>query len=133
MNFKIYIIGMKIEKFYLEAIKEYEKRLSRYCKIQLIQLKNNEQLLKKLSDKTFKIILSSTGKNISSEDLAVKINSYATSSNSDISIIISDEAIQCDETLALSSMDMDAGLKATIMFEQLYRAYRIINNEPYHK
>lgn len=133
MNFKIYILGGKIDKFYLDAIKEYEKRLSRYCKIQLIEVKSKEQLLKKLSERTYKILLSVKGKNISSEELAVKLNAYATSSNSDISIIIGDIDMECDEKIALSFMEMNAGLEATIMFEQIYRAYRILNNEPYHK
>lgn len=133
MNFKIYVFSEKIEKFYLDAIKEYEKRLSRYCRIQLIEVKNKEQFLKKLSEKTYKIILTVKGTNISSEELASKINSYAISSTSDISIIIGDAYIKGDEEIALSFMEMNAGLKATIIFEQIYRAYRILNNEPYHK
>ncbi|WP_179295383.1 23S rRNA (pseudouridine(1915)-N(3))-methyltransferase RlmH [Bacillus sp. FJAT-45350] len=47
MNFKVYIVGDKIEKFYLEGIKEYEKRLSRYCKIKLQKFKNKESHLAK--------------------------------------------------------------------------------------
>ncbi len=133
MNFKIYIIGDKIDKFYSEAIKEYDKRLSRYCKAQLLHVKNEEQLLKKLSDKSYKIAILTTGEQVSSEELASKINDFGISGNSYISIIIGAENVAYDETLAISPMEMDLGLTATIIFEQLYRAYRILNNQPYHK
>lgn len=133
MNFKVYIICDKISKFYSDAIKEYKKRLSRYCKIELISVKNIEQLLKKMSDKSYKIVISASGQQISSEELAKKINNFGISGNSDLSVIIGNENIDFDENLAIGPMDMDLGLKATIIFEQIYRGYRIINNEPYHK
>ena len=133
MNFKIYLVGNKIDKFYMEAIKEYEKRLSRYCKIQLIQVKNQNQLSKINQIKSYKILVSPKGQQISSEELADKINSLAISGKSDIAFIIDMENAPWDEILSISPMEMDPGLKATILFEQIYRAYRIINNEPYHK
>ncbi|MED1643030.1 23S rRNA (pseudouridine(1915)-N(3))-methyltransferase RlmH [Brevibacillus agri] len=133
MNFKIYVIGDKIEKFYLEGIKEYEKRLSRYCKIQLHYIKNEESLSKKLSDKHYKVFISTKGKIISSEDLADKINHLGVTGQSDVSLIIGADSVPHDEVLSISPMEMDLGLKTTIIFEQIYRAYRILNNEPYHK
>nr|MBK5235909.1 23S rRNA (pseudouridine(1915)-N(3))-methyltransferase RlmH [Clostridium sp.] len=132
MNFKIYITGDKLEKFFVEAIKEYEKRLSRYCKIELLYFKNKEQLSKKLLDKSYKILLSVKGENISSVGLASKISSLGLSGISDIAIIIGTD-LPHDEALALSPMEMDLGLQTTIIFEQIYRSYRIINNEAYHK
>ena len=132
MNFKIYYTGDKIEKFFIEAIKEYEKRLSRYCKIELLQFKNVNQLLKKLPEKTYKILISVNGTCISSEQLADKINTLGLSGISDASIIVGAD-IPHNETLAISSMDMDLGLQTTVLFEQIYRAYRILNNQPYHK
>lgn len=133
MNFKIYVIGDKIEKFYLEGIKEYEKRLSRYCKIQLHYIKNEESLSKKLSDKHYKVFISTKGKIISSEDLADKINHLGVTGQSDVSLIIGADSVPHDEVLSISPMEMDLGLITTIIFEQIYRAYRILNNEPYHK
>jgi 23S rRNA (pseudouridine1915-N3)-methyltransferase len=133
MNFKIYTVSNKIDKFYIEAIKEYKKRLSRYCKIELIQVKNEEQILKKISDKYYKISIGVTGQNISSEELADKINTFCISGNSDIALIIGAEKITYDEAISISSMKMDLGLMTTVIFEQLYRAYRILNNQPYHK
>lgn len=133
MNFKIYIVGDKIEKFYLEAIKEYEKRLSRYCKIQLLHLKSKEQLLKKLFDKSFKLLISTEGQTISSQELASKINTLGLSGISDVAIIIGAAKIPHDETFAISPLDMDFGLQTTLIVEQIYRSYRILNNQPYHK
>lgn len=133
MNFKIYLVYNKISNFYIEAIKEYEKRLGRYCKIELFQVKNEEQLLKKLSEKSYKIVISNKGPHISSEALADKINTLGISGNSDIALIIGADNFPCDEVLAVSAMEMDFGLITTIAFEQLYRTYRILNNQPYHK
>ncbi|MDP4178367.1 MAG: 23S rRNA (pseudouridine(1915)-N(3))-methyltransferase RlmH [Bacillota bacterium] len=133
MNFKIYIIGKKIDKFFSDAVKEYEKRLTRYCKTQLIYIKNNETLQKKLSDKSYKIIISNNAELISSEELSDKINKLGISGNSDISIILGNENLNCDEKLSISAMDMNLGLQSVITYEQIYRSYRIINNEPYHK
>jgi 23S rRNA (pseudouridine1915-N3)-methyltransferase len=133
MNFKIYLIHNKIDRFYNEAINEYEKRLGRYCKVELFHLKNEEHLLKKLSDKSYKIAISNKGQHISSEALADKINTLGISGNSDIAVIIGADNFPYDEILAISAMEMDLGLMTTIAFEQLYRAYRILNNQPYHK
>ena len=133
MNFKVYIVGDKIKKFYAEAIKEYEKRLSRYCKTKLIQVKDEDKLLKVLSDKFYKILISAKGQRISSEELANKINLFGISGKSDIAIIIGTENAPYDEKISISPMEMDLGLATTIVFEQIYRSYRIINNQPYHK
>lgn len=133
MNFKIYIVGDKIHKFYREAVKEYEKRLSRYCKISLISVKNENQLDKKTFDKAYNIRIDNKGCAISSEELANKIKNFAIDGISDISITIGAEFTEYNELLAISPMEMDLGLKSTIIFEQIYRAYRIINNQAYHK
>ena len=138
MYYKIYTIAeSKIDKFYIEAIKEYEKRLSKYCKIKLHHIKNREQLLSKLSKNSHVILISTEGTNISSEELAEKINSYGVTGISNITIILRDSLEMFkdnfDESIMISTMDMDIGLQTTILFEQIYRAYRINNNQPYHK
>ncbi|MGR6904598.1 23S rRNA (pseudouridine(1915)-N(3))-methyltransferase RlmH [Lysinibacillus sp. BSL11] len=133
MNIKIYIVGDKIEKTYLEGIKEYEKRLSRYCKVKLQHFKNEEQLLKKISDKTYKILVSVMGTTVTSEELAEKINQLGITGKSDVTIIIGADNLPHDDLLAISPMEMDLGIKTLIMFEQIYRSFRILNNEPYHK
>ncbi|MEK3732862.1 23S rRNA (pseudouridine(1915)-N(3))-methyltransferase RlmH [Paenibacillus sp. FSL M8-0334] len=133
MKFLVFVIGERVDKFYLEAIKEYEKRLTQYCTIKLIYLKREDQLEKKLSDSSYKILVASTKQSLSSEELAEKIGKLGVSGTSDISIIIGKETAPYDEKLMLSQMDMDKGLQTTILIEQLYRAFRIIHNHPYHK
>lgn len=83
------------------------------------------------------ILISTEGANVSSEELAEKINSYGVTGISNITIILGDSLEMFkdnfDESIMISTMDMEIGLQATILFEQIYRAYRIINNQPYHK
>lgn len=133
MKFSIYTVCDKIEKFYLEAINEYEKRLGRYCTIKLIHIKRENELEKKLSNSSYKIVVTNTKQSLSSEELAEKINDLGVSGTSDISIIIGLETTPHDEKLTMSQMNMDTGLKTTILIEQLYRAFRIMHNHPYHK
>lgn len=135
MNIKIILLSNKIDKFYKEAINEYEKRLQRYCKIELIQVKNKDDLLKKVTLKSYKLAIKTDGKLISSEELAQKINNMAISGNSDVVIVVGEVNlnIDYDEIISISKMKMEVGLIATILLEQIYRAYRIINNQPYHK
>lgn len=133
MKFDIYVVQNKLERFFLDAIKEYEKRLTRYGKTQLHILKNREQLTAKLAGSSFKVLLTQTEQPISSESFANKINSWGISGTSQVAFIIGTDFAELDERLTLSQMDMEPGLQATILFEQLYRAYRIIHNHPYHK
>jgi len=133
MKFGIYVVQNKLEKFYLDAIKEYEKRLTRYGKTQLNMLKNREQFTAKLAGSSFTVLITQSEQPISSESFADKINTWGISGTSQITFIIGTDFPQPDERLTLSQMDMEPGLQATILFEQLYRAYRIIHNHPYHK
>ncbi|KHO61693.1 50S rRNA methyltransferase [Thermoanaerobacter sp. YS13] len=133
MNYKVYATGNKIEKFYSDAIKEYEKRLRRFCNITFLNYKNFQKLYFQEMDKYYKIVISPTGKSLSSEELAEKIKAFELTGITDILIIIGNEEIHCNEAISISSMKMSLGLTSTIFFEQLYRAYKILNNEPYHK
>jgi 23S rRNA (pseudouridine1915-N3)-methyltransferase len=133
MKFKVFAVGDKLEKFYLETIKEYEKRLSRYCDIKLIHIKKEEQLQKKVSENSFVIVVATTGQSVSSEELATNIDNWASTGISDVSIIIGTSDIPHNVSLTLSQMEMNFELKVAILFEQIYRAYRIVNNHPYHK
>lgn len=133
MKFDIYVIQTKLEKFYLDAIKEYEKRLTRYGKTQLHVLKNREQLFAKLTGGSLTVLVTPTKQTVSSKLFADKINSWGVSGTSQVAFIIGSEFPQADERFTLSQMDMEPGLQATLLYEQLYRAYRIIHNHPYHK
>jgi 23S rRNA (pseudouridine1915-N3)-methyltransferase len=133
MDFKICLAGGKTDRFYIDAMEEYGKRLGRYCKIEFVHVKNPSQLSGKLSGKFYRIAVSTNGQPISSEGLAEKINSLALTGRPYVAFIIGAEDLPCDEKIAVSPMDMDPGLIAVIMFEQIYRAFRILNGEPYHK
>ncbi|MBT1279323.1 23S rRNA (pseudouridine(1915)-N(3))-methyltransferase RlmH [Thermoanaerobacter sp. CM-CNRG TB177] len=133
MNYKVYAIGNKVEKFYSDAIKEYQKRLSKFCNITFSSYKNSQKLPFQDTDKYYKIVISPAGKSLSSEELAEKIKEFELTGITDILMIIGNEKIHCNETISISSMKMSLGLTSTIFFEQLYRAYKILNNEPYHK
>lgn len=134
MNFKIYIPIKKQTKYYKAAIAEYEKRLTRYCKTKLIQTKDSTQIQKKLNEKAYLIQIDPKGKNYTSEEFADKIQSLANSSVSDIDIVIGPlENIIPEEIIAVSPLDLNLEIQTTMIYEQIYRAYRILNNEPYHK
>ncbi|HHW56343.1 MAG TPA: 23S rRNA (pseudouridine(1915)-N(3))-methyltransferase RlmH [Clostridia bacterium] len=133
MNYRVYAIGDKIHKFYFEAIKEYQKRLSKFCNISFLNHKNLQKLTSQEMDKYYKIVISSAGKPLSSEELAEKIKKFELTGITDILIIIGNEDFHWDEIISISPMKMSLGLTSTIFFEQLYRAYKILNNEPYHK
>lgn len=138
MNIKILTKEKIQDKFNKEAIAEYSKRLTRYCKLDSKVLKNDEAILKNLTEKEYIIYISTKGNLISSEQLANKLNDFAINGKSNIIIIYSkihNELLfkKVDETIAISKMNFDAGLTAVMLHEQIYRAYRIINKEPYHK
>lgn len=139
MKIKIVLTEKINEKFAKEAIKEYEKRLSRYCKIKMIEAKNESHVQKEISDKTYLVLVNKKENLISSEKLAEKIADLALTGKSNITFLISDEEVsseikeRADFHLAISNMDMDINVLIIIIYEQIYRAFKINANEPYHK
>ncbi len=139
MNIRIMTMDRITDKFTKEAIAEYSKRLSKYCKLTLKECKNEAQLLKELDDKSYVIHLSPKGVLLSSEELAGRFSELALKGRSDITFIVAVDTLpqeimeKADFTLALSRMDIDFGVFLVILYEQIYRAYRINSNEPYHK
>jgi 23S rRNA (pseudouridine1915-N3)-methyltransferase len=133
MNFEIYVLDEVFEKFYMDAIKEYDKRLKKYCKIRLIRLKNNEELQSKLTDRHYVILVRTKGQNLSSEEFAEKISSLSTQGNSKVAFVIGLEYAQKDEDISMTTIDLSASLTTVCLYEQIYRGYRILKNEPYHK
>lgn len=133
MNIKIYVCGSLKDKNQLSAIKEYEKRLTRYCKYEIIYCKNHDVLIKKINPKHHVIKLSTQGELISSEGLADKIKDLGVRGTSDISFVYLQEINDYKEEISISRMDLSLGMAMTVITEQVYRAYRIINNQAYHK
>ncbi len=109
-----------------KIIKEYEKRLTRYAKVKIVPKKNYKK-----TDKTYYIGLKE-GEYISSEELADKIKRYSVSGKSNITFIFNED-FDCDEYINISSLNLSDDILIAILFEQIYRSFRIINNQAYHK
>ena len=158
MNINIVAVGSIKEKFFKDAVSEYAKRLSRYVKLNIIEVKDektpamasaleeekikeveSERILSKLPN-SYVVALTIDGKKYSSEELAKKMEKYDILSNGNLSFIIGGSLglhksviDRADEKLSFSEMTFPHQLMRVILLEQIYRAYRIRNNEPYHK
>lgn len=159
VNITLVTVGKIKEKFYRDAVDEFVKRLSRYCKLKIVEVadeitpnnapeaveeqikkKEGERILKNISDSMYVIALAIEGKEISSVHFAEKIARMGVEGTSDICFIIggslglSREVYgRADELLSFSPMTFPHQLMRVILLEQVYRCFRIIHNEPYHK
>lgn len=159
MKITILCVGKVKEKFYRMAIDEYVKRLGRYCKLEIIEVadektpdnaseheeslikdKEGERILKNIRREATVIALAIEGKMLSSEQLAGKISQLGISGESHIQFIIggslglSEKVLkEADLLLSFSKMTFPHQLMRVILLEQIYRSYRIIQGEPYHK
>ncbi len=159
MRINIVCVGKIKEKYLKLGIDEFKKRLSKYCKLEIIELedekapenlsdkemlmikeKEGKKILSKIKDNSYGIALAIDGKNLSSEELAETINKLGVRGISNITFVIggslglSDEVLsRADYKLSFSKMTFPHQLMRLILLEQVYRAYRINNGEPYHK
>ena len=158
MKITVIAVGKIKEKFYTDAIAEYSKRLSRYCRLEVIQVADEktpdgaseaqERQIKEKEgsrilaqkDGAYVIALAVQGTMLSSEQLASKLNKLGVDGQSQIVLIIggslglSDEVLKrADYHLSFSPMTFPHQLMRVILLEQIYRSYRIISGEPYHK
>ena len=159
MKITILTVGKIKEKYFTAAIAEYTKRLSRYCKLEvievadektpdnaseheedLIRVKEGDRLKKYIKNGAYIISLAIQGKQTTSEGFAEKIHNLGLKGESHIIFIIGgsigiDQNIlnNSDELLSFSKMTFPHQLMRVDLLEQIYRAYRIINGEPYHK
>lgn len=159
MKITILCVGKIKEKFYRDAIAEYDKRLSRYCKLEiaevadektpdraseheelLIKEKEAERMEKYLKDGAYVIALAIDGKQLDSVELSEKLEQLGTTGTSHIIFVIggslglSDRILKrADYRLSFSKMTFPHQLMRVILLEQIYRGYRIMNHEPYHK
>lgn len=143
---KIICVG-KIKKEYIsDTIKDYERRLTKYTKLEIIELQDDnmhdegERILKHIDDKNYVITLEIDGKMLSSVEFADKIKELNTYGNSNIVFVIGgsdglDKSVKTRSNYALSvsKMTFPHQLFRAILLEQIYRAFKIINNEQYHK
>lgn len=159
MKITCVVVGKIKEKYFTDAIKEYSKRLSRYCKLEIVELadektpdgaseaeevaireKEGERILKALKDDAYVIALAIEGKMLNSVELSQKIERLGVSGTSHIAFVIGGSlglapAVmkRADYTLSFSRMTFPHQLMRVVLLEQLYRSYRILKNEPYHK
>ncbi len=142
---KIICIGKIKEKFYKDAIDEYTKRLSKYTKLDIIELpdsnisKEKELILSHLKEKDYNIALAIEGKEYDSISFSKNLENIFIN-NSNITFIIGgsdglDEEIKSkvNELISFSKLTFPHQLFRVILLEQIYRSYRISNNESYHK
>lgn len=159
MNITILTVGKIKEKFFKDAIEEYSKRLSRYCKLKIVEVsdektpenasekeelqikdKEGEALLKHIKDNSFVTVLDIKGIMLSSEELGGFIKGLAVKGDSNVVFVIggslglSDQVLKrADYRLSFSPMTFPHQLMRVVLLEQIYRGFRIINGEPYHK
>ena len=147
----IYIVcvGNLKEKYLTDACNEYIKRIQRYNKIEIIELKEStltpsnvalkaEALEIKKHLKGFVIKMAIKGKQLSSEELASKVENITLNGYSDITFVIGsscglDESVPSNFDLSISKMTFPHQLTRVILLEQVYRALSILNHSPYHK
>ncbi len=159
MKITVLCVGRIKEKFFSDAIDEYSKRLSRYCKLEIIEVqdektpdeageneerrikeKEGERILAKIKDGAYVISLAIEGKKYTSVGLSEKIEALGSGGCSHICLIIggslglSDAVLKkSDMLLSFSDMTFPHQLMRVILLEQIYRSYRIMSGEPYHK
>lgn len=159
MKIRIICIGRLKERFYTEAAAEFTKRLSRCCEIEPVELNDERvpadpspadiervkriecgRIADKLAEGEYVIALDPRGKQLSSEELAYKLSGLMLSGKSRIAFVIGgshglndDIRRRADAVLSFSKMTFSHQIFRIMLLEQIYRAFKIINGEPYHK
>ncbi len=159
MTIRILCVGKIKERFYAEAAGELLKRLSRYCQVEIIEVADEkapeqlseaqkeqvkraegERLLARLNPQDYAIALCIEGKRPSSMEFADSLSQKMTEGCSRVAFLIggslglSQGALaRCQEKLSFSAMTFPHQLFRVMLLEQIYRAFRIMGNEPYHK
>lgn len=159
MKITIITVGKIKEKYLRDAIAEYSKRLSKHCKLEILEVadektpdqasaivedqirsKEGERILKLLKDDAYVITLEIGGKMLDSVEFSKKIEQLGIQGKSHIifviggSIGLGEEVLRrSDFAISFSKMTFPHQLMRVILLEQIYRGYRIMNHEPYHK
>lgn len=159
MKITLITVGKIKEKYFTMAIDEYAKRLSRYCRLDIIEVadektpdqtsdreceiikdREGDRIAANIKDDAYVIALAIEGKMLDSVELSQKIQKLGIDGRSHITFIIggslglSDKVLQrADFKLSFSPMTFPHQLMRVVLLEQIYRSFRIISNEPYHK
>ncbi len=159
MKIKIACVGKVKDSFYREAVAEYQKRLSRFCTLEIAEVgdekapetlspaeeaqvmeREGEKLLSRISPGEFVVCLTIDGKRFSSEQFASTLQSTFDRAISCITFVIGGSlglspavTSRADLKLSVSDMTLPHGLCRVVLLEQIYRAFKINAHEPYHK
>ena len=151
LKVNIVCVGSIKEKFYVDAINEYKKRLSRFCTLTITEVNElseqtinkkieleSQSLLRAVKGQVF--VLDRCGKELSSPDLAELLKKTADSGIGEVSFVIGGSNGVSEELLSKSKQNISFGkitfphqLFRVVLLEQIYRAFSILNNSPYHK
>lgn len=159
MKLRIICVGRLKEKFYTDAVNEFKKRLSRFSELEIaeladekapeklsdaelegVKLAEGRRILAKITDGDTVIALDIAGKQLSSPELADRIAAYMLEGKSRLAFIIggsnglsAEVLARADFRLSFSKMTFSHQIFRVMLLEQLYRAFKIMNGEPYHK
>ena len=159
MKITIITVGKIKEKYLKDAIAEYSKRLTKYCKLDIVEVadektpdnasevveeairdKEAERIMKHIKDDMYVVTLEIGGKMLNSEELSTKIERLGIQGKSDVAFVIGgsiglgkEVLKRSDYALSFSKMTFPHQLMRVILLEQIYRSYRIMKGEPYHK
>ena len=159
MKITVITVGKIKEKYLKDAIAEYSKRLSRYCKLEILEVadektpdgaseiveenireKEGERILKLIKEDAYVITLEISGKMLTSEELADRIETLGIQGKSHLVFVIGgsiglgrEVLRRSDYALSFSKMTFPHQMMRVILLEQIYRAVKINKNEPYHK
>lgn len=159
LKIDLIVLGKIKEKYLNEAIDEYKKRISRFASLNIIELKDrdkpdklsdaelekvvdeeSEEILTKIDEDSFVITLEIAGKLLTSEEFAEEIKNVSVRGYSKITLIIGGSngfnkkvSSKADLKLSFGRMTMNHKLMRVVLLEQIFRCFKIINNEAYHK
>lgn len=154
IKIKLVTVGTLKEKFLKDAINEYLKRLSRFAKVEIVELEESkiqskseelikkeegERILKRIKESDYLILLDLKGEMLSSEELSTKLKNLIDKGVSPLTFVIGGTLGLSEEvrkranlSISISRMTFTHQMCRVILLEQIYRAFKIINNEEYH-
>ncbi|WP_417638773.1 23S rRNA (pseudouridine(1915)-N(3))-methyltransferase RlmH [Enterococcus faecalis] len=159
MKIKLVTVGKLKEKYLIQGINEYLKRLNSYAKMEIIEVpdekapeklsdaemlqvkeKEGQRILGKINDNEYVFVLAINGKQLSSEEFSKEIEQLGISGKSNLTFVIggslglSDSVLQrSNQQISFSSLTYPHQLMRLVLVEQIYRGFRIMKGEPYHK
>ncbi len=153
LKLRIAAVGRLKERYWREACHEYVKRLGRYATVELVEIADRDlshgieravrsegaDLLRAIPDSSHVVALEVGGRRMSSEDLAKSLEGLMVDGVADVTFVVGGSAglapdvlARADQSLSLSPMTLPHQLCRVVLLEQVYRAFRIMRNEPYH-